>query len=179
MWKARSEFQAMSGSFLEADTCFIIILTLINLVNMKQLKMSQEMSSVFQEMRKSKEVSWFFFCVWISMLDTHLCVEVIQFQIEIKLVCVHLTWIGKYTHLISTTIEHLPTVVVSSSSVRADLHSELPEVSVSICFPLPGLLADHVPRAEHCVGRLWLSDQVESNIRNSWHYVIHLLYNLQ
>lgn len=39
--------------FSETDKCLIIILTLLNLVNIRRLKMSQEMNSVFQ--RDGKE----------------------------------------------------------------------------------------------------------------------------
>lgn len=39
---------------------FIISLALINLVNEKQLKRSQEMNGMFQELGRRKEVSWSF-----------------------------------------------------------------------------------------------------------------------
>lgn len=55
-------------------------MTLINLVNVGQLKMRQEMNSVFKDMGRRKEVLF----SEIYMLDTCLCVEVIHFQIGIK-----------------------------------------------------------------------------------------------
>lgn len=78
----------MLDSLLKTNKCLIIILTLINLVSVRQLKMKQEMNSVFQTWeggRKLVELSE------IYMLDTCLCVEVIQFQIGIKLFCIHFT----------------------------------------------------------------------------------------
>lgn len=49
----------------------------------------------------------------IYMLDTCLCVEVIHFQIGIKLLCIHFTRLGKYTNPISITVGHLVSDVVS------------------------------------------------------------------
>lgn len=40
----------------------------------------------------------------IRMLDTHLCVDVIQFQIGIKLLCIHFAQLGKCADLISSQL---------------------------------------------------------------------------
>lgn len=57
MWLAESEFCAVLDSFLKTDKHVIAILTLINLVKGRQLKMSWEMNSMFPEMEKGEEVS--------------------------------------------------------------------------------------------------------------------------
>lgn len=65
----------------------------------------------------------------IYMLDTCLCVEVIHFQIGIKLLCIHFTRLGKYTNPISITIGHLVSDVVS----RAGFLKQICIPGCSVC----------------------------------------------
>lgn len=130
-------------------------MTLINLVNVGQLKMRQEMNSVFKDMGQRKEGGSF---SEIYMLDTCLCVEVIHFQIGIKFFCIHFYSTWKCTNPISITIGHLVSDVVSRRFPRAGLHFRISKF-LSTHVLCSSVILSVVRLVDWMDWHLWLPDQ--------------------
>lgn len=146
-------WKAMFGSFLEADKCLIIILTLINLVSVRQLK--NEPGNEYCVSKRQERGRKLVDLSEIYMLDTLLSIEVIQFQIGIKLLCIRFTQLGKYTNPISITFGRLVSDVVSGNSFLEQICISGSVRCVSLhCVCIPASFLDSVPRPEYSARHL-------------------------
>lgn len=87
------------------------------------------------------------------MQDAHHRVEIIPFQIGVKLLCIHFIQLGKYTDLIFSALVHVVSGVISRNSFLEQIcFSIVLQYGCSDSLPHKGAFMESVQTTENLAG---------------------------